>query len=73
MSYLAYQRALRKASKLSTRQELLFRNHLSNFTADHPEDWVQYLPEVFGGNNQPLEDTHLKHIKKYALLLSLLS
>ena len=68
-----YIRKLTKA-KLSTRQNLLFSNNLNNFVADNQDDWLEYLPPILGGSSiKTKDDPNLKGIKKYSLLIALMT
>ena len=73
MSYWDQQLVLRKTSKLSVRQGLLFRTNLANFIADNTNTWQYHLPQTLGGQGQSKEDVHLQIIEKYALLIALMN
>ena len=73
-NYLAQKYVKMKVRVLGTKQRLLMENSLASFIADNPEDWIEYIPSIIGGTaSKTKDDSHLQIIKKYSLLLTLMT
>ena len=72
--YVYLQAAVKKLDRLSTKQKLITQNALSNLASDYPEEFPELLPTILGGKGtKDMDNPHLDIIRKYALLLSLMS